>query len=180
MTTPNQEEQGGDGLPLSCQCGHISLTTPPLSLFRGLYHCHCTLCQKQSGSAFGTSLYFPSTSVFPLPKELEAKLSLYKHSDSESGNTMLNYFCPRCGVRIMHFGYLKTGEMREMMSFKGGLVDERKLDWAECKGKHIWTKSAVMPLVKEWECYERYPPVQVKEEEKKKEEVGDGNGDKTK
>ncbi|KAK4225373.1 Mss4-like protein [Podospora fimiseda] len=158
------------GYPLSCQCGHISFKTPPRSLSRGMAHCHCTLCQKQSASAFGTSLYFPSSSVFPLSPELESKLSLYKHNDSESGNTMYCYFCPKCGVRIMHSGVKPDGEMREVMSFKTGLIDGKELDWPGMKAKHIWVRSAVMPLAEGWECYEKYPDggMEKKEEEERK------------
>ncbi|KAK3988496.1 Mss4-like protein [Cladorrhinum sp. PSN332] len=175
MTTPNQDP----GLPLSCQCGHITLKTPPRSLLLGMAHCHCALCQKQSASAFGTSIYFPSSSVFPLSPELQSKLSVYKHNDSESGNTMHCYFCPKCGVRIMHMGVKPDGEVRELMSFKGGLVDDRELDWTSGdlgQVKHIWTKSAVMPLAEGWECYEKYPdgPGLTKEAEEKKNKVEGG------
>lgn len=56
----------------SCQCGAVTFTTPtpkPLAL----YICHCYHCQRETGSAFGTSAIFP---LFPLPStEL---LSCYK------------------------------------------------------------------------------------------------------
>ncbi|KAK4158751.1 Mss4-like protein [Cladorrhinum sp. PSN259] len=169
-TTTTAEQDNGRGLPLSCQCGFITLTTPPRSLFKGMAQCHCTICQKQSGSAFGTSIYFPTSAVFPLNPDLESKLSVYKHNESESGNTIVCYFCPRCGVRVMHAGFLPGGDMREIMCYKGGLVDGMELDWKELSTKHIWTKSAVMPLAEEWECYEKYPPVKPGVEQKGQDE----------
>ncbi|KAK4463930.1 Mss4-like protein [Cladorrhinum samala] len=149
------------GFPISCQCGYISLVTPPRSLLGGMAHCHCTSCRKQSASAFGTSIYFPTSSVFPLDPELESRLSLYEHAQTESGNTMRCYFCPRCGVRVLHAAVKPDGEMREMVSFKAGLVDgdeKEGLDWKGMKAKHIFTGSAVIKLEEGWECYDKYPP----------------------
>lgn len=152
MTAPPTKRDSDQGLPISCQCGHISLLTPPRSLLRGMAHCHCTLCQKQSASAFGTSIYFPASSVFPLDPELESRLSLYEHTQSESGNAMRCYFCPRCGVRVLHAAVKPDGEMREMVSFKAGLVDggKEELDWQGMKARHIWTGSAVIKLEEGW------------------------------
>lgn len=42
----------------SCQCGAVTFTTPTPQPVE-LWHCHCTDCRKQSGSAFGTSAFFP-------------------------------------------------------------------------------------------------------------------------
>ncbi|KAK4183475.1 Mss4-like protein [Podospora australis] len=149
MATPETK-----GLPASCECGYIRLTTPPQ--YRGMAHCHCTTCQKQSGSAFGTSLYFASDEVFPLPKDVEEKLSVYTHL-ADSGNTMRCYFCPKCGVRMMHSALLPDGTLRPIMSFKAGTIDG-ELDWKALKARHIFTRSAKMPLAAEWECFEGYPP----------------------
>ncbi len=39
----------------SCQCGQVKyeITGEPIILYR----CHCTECQKQSGSGFGMSMW---------------------------------------------------------------------------------------------------------------------------
>ncbi|KAK3323828.1 Mss4-like protein [Cercophora scortea] len=144
------------GLPVSCECGYIQFRTPS-SKPAGMAHCHCTNCQKQSASAFGTSLYFPAAQVFPLPAALEAKLSVFTHP-TDSGNTMHCYFCPRCGVRMLHACILPDGSRRDKVSFKAGTVDAGCLDWKGMKAKHIFTRSAVIELLPEWECYETYPP----------------------
>ncbi|KAK4197659.1 Mss4-like protein [Triangularia verruculosa] len=154
-----QESQKSDGFPLSCECGYITMTTPSRKP-SGMAHCHCKSCQKQSGSAFGTSIYYPTDQVFPLPPDLEAKLSVFDHG-TDSGNTMRCYFCPKCGVRIMHQGILPDGSWRGVMSFKAGALDEWPeqggLDWKAMQARHIWTRSARMGLCGEWEAYEKYP-----------------------
>lgn len=139
------------GLPVRCQCGHIRMTTPvpePLSMA----HCHCTECRLQSGSAYGTSAYFPIDHLFPLSEDLSSKLSVWTRP-TDLGNTMHCYFCPKCGTRIFHVSYTPDGKPRQYVSFKAGMV--QGLDWTDVK--HIWTKSAVVKLHDEWECYEKVP-----------------------
>ncbi|KAK3487909.1 Mss4-like protein [Neurospora hispaniola] len=145
------------GLPVSCECGYIKFQTPS-SKPLGTACCHCTSCRKQSASFFGTSVYFPTSQMFPLPADLESKLSVFTHP-AESGNTMHCYFCPKCGVRVFHAGVLPDGNMRPVVAIKGGVI-ESGLDWKEMKPKHIYTRSAVMELPEEWECYETTAPAQ--------------------
>ncbi|KAK0637035.1 Mss4-like protein [Bombardia bombarda] len=151
----NSEDTATDpGLPVSCECGYIRLRTPS-STPLGTAHCHCTACRKQSASLFGSSVYFPAEQVFPLPAELEAKLSVFSHP-TDSGSTMNCYFCPKCGVRILHAITLPDGNLRASVSFKGGAIDSG-LDWKSLNTKHIFTRSAVMKIPEEWECHETYP-----------------------
>lgn len=137
MSTPT-------GLPVSCQCGAISFHTPSPTP-SGMAHCHCTECRKQSASAFGTSVYFPSDQVFPLSPELEEKLAVFTRP-TDSGNTMHCYFCPKCGVRILHVMYDKDGKRLDKVSFKGGCVEG--LDW---KGfKHILSSRRLWIFRRGW------------------------------
>jgi hypothetical protein len=141
------------GLPVSCQCGNIqfrTLSTAPL----GIAHCHCTDCQKQSASAFGTSAYFPSADFFPLSPDLEKKLGVFTYT-ADSGNTKECYFCLECGVRIFHLSYYPDGTRREVVSIKAGCIDSG-LDWSSAK--HIFTRSAVFKIPEDREQYEAAPP----------------------
>jgi hypothetical protein len=79
----------------SCQCGAVTyvLNAQPL----GLWTCHCTECQRQTGSAFGMSMPVPSdglrfTGVEPA--------RWYRRA--ESGRRVEALFCARCGSRIAH------------------------------------------------------------------------------
>ncbi|KAI0878234.1 Mss4-like protein [Hypoxylon argillaceum] len=139
-------------LTVRCQCGRVTFPTPtatPLAVF----HCHCTECQKQSGSAFGTSAIFPAEGVFPLSPEAESRMGKYTR-DTDSGNTMDCYFCAACGSRLFHRTVGKDGAPRPTISVKGGCVEG--LDWSG--GKHIYVRSAVMEIPGEWEAYETMPP----------------------
>jgi len=149
------ENTSDSGLPVSCECGYISFRTPS-STPLGTAHCHCTSCRKQSASMFGTSVYFPADKVFPLPDDLNEKLSVFTHP-ADSGNTMHCYFCPRCGVRIFHAAVLPDGSLRPAVSFKGGAIDGG-INWEALDTKHIFTKSAVMKIPEGWTCFQEGPP----------------------
>ena len=75
-----------------CQCGQVryELTGEPIRLIA----CHCTECQRQSGSAFGMSM---------LVRQDDLKISGVTKSFVrvvDSGNENIVVFYPDCGVRI--------------------------------------------------------------------------------
>ena len=82
------EREGG------CQCGRVRyrITAQPYMLVA----CHCTECQRQSGSAFGLSLITPQDGVV-----VEGELNMFERS-SDSGRPLKCFFCPSCGTRIYH------------------------------------------------------------------------------
>ena len=79
----------------SCQCGevHYQIKGEPLVLYR----CHCTECQKQSGSGFGMSMWVRNDDF----KILRGSLKHF-HRIADSGGKMECFFCGNCGVRIYH------------------------------------------------------------------------------
>ncbi|KAK0715574.1 Mss4-like protein [Lasiosphaeris hirsuta] len=142
------------GLPVSCQCGDIRFSTPPGGpLFQAI--CHCTNCRKQTTSAFGMSVFFPSDKVFPLPAEVEAKIKVFEHG-CDSGNTMRCFFCPRCGVRVLQAAIKPDGSMRPAVSFRAGAIDSG-IEWP-WEGTHFFTRSAVIPIPEKATKFETLPP----------------------
>ncbi|KAK3314192.1 Mss4-like protein [Apodospora peruviana] len=139
-------------MKVQCQCGAVSFETPTPAP-TAVYHCHCTECQRQSSSAFGTSAIFPANGLFPLSADLQAKLGCWTRPAKE-GRTMDCYFCNACGVRIMHRIRNADGQERPTVSIKGGAVKD--LDWSEAT--HIYTRSAVVPIPPGAEKYETTPP----------------------
>ncbi|KAI4860692.1 Mss4-like protein [Hypoxylon rubiginosum] len=148
-----------DAKPLTvrCQCGSVSFPTPaakPLTLF----YCHCTECQKQTSSAFGTSAIFPAAGLFPLAPDLAGRLTRWTRrtegEDGGRGRTMDCYFCSACGSRLLHRIVDADGTPRSTVSIKGGCVEG--LDWTG--GMHIYVRSAVIKIPAEWEQYETVPP----------------------
>ena len=107
-----------------------------------MWFCHCIECQKQSGSAFGTSAIFP---LFELPAN--APISRWDRT-TDSGRLMKGYFCSKCGTRIIH----DSGTGR--VSVKGGTL--KGLNWGDAI--HIWTSRAVVPIPEGAEQYEKSPP----------------------
>ncbi|KAL1876175.1 hypothetical protein VTK73DRAFT_9613 [Phialemonium thermophilum] len=145
------------GLPISCQCGYIRFRTPtPKPL--GMAHCHCTECRKQSGSAFGTSAYFPANLFLPLDPDVADRLATCTRP-ADSGNILHCYFCPRCGVRLFHIAHFPDGRRREIVSVRAGCIEDAedgtKLDWSGVK--HVFMRSAVMKIPPEWEQYDTWP-----------------------
>lgn len=57
--------------------------------------CHCTWCQRRTGSAFGVEAVFRHESV-----TLTGTLSTYRHVSDESGRWLDQHFCARCGTNI--------------------------------------------------------------------------------
>jgi hypothetical protein len=108
-----------------CQCGRVRyrITAQPVMLVA----CHCTECQRQSGSAFGMSLIVPESGV-----ELDGELKMFERS-SDSGRPLKCFFCPECGTRIYHKpSYAPVINVRA-----GTLDDTRALE----PTMHAWVSS---------------------------------------
>ncbi|WP_316014771.1 GFA family protein [Roseobacter sp. HKCCA0434] len=129
-----------------CQCGAVryAIEGEPL----GFARCHCTDCQRQSGSAFGLSLYCVAEEV-----SWQGDLATFE-SVAESGNRVQRRFCSKCGVRMYHDGG------GDYISIKAGTLDPgHELE----PRAEIWTDSALpwVPLIEGVPRYERQPPDQM-------------------
>jgi hypothetical protein len=122
------EREGG------CQCGQVRyrITVEPLMLVA----CHCKECQRQSGSAFGMSLFVPAAGF-----ELQGTLKMFERQ-SDKGRPLRCFFCPECGTRIYH----EPSYGAAMRNVKAGTLDDTS--WLAPK-MHFWTQSkqpwAVIP-----------------------------------
>ena len=117
-------------LPLTgqCQCRSVAykITSPPLAV----YACHCTECQRQSGSAFSLSLVAERDSVLIA----EGKPAAWERHH-ESGRVIDCLFCAKCGTRLFHEPRANT----KVTIVKPGSLDDTS--WLFPVG-HIWTRSA--------------------------------------
>ncbi|KAK9452497.1 Mss4-like protein [Dipodascopsis uninucleata] len=77
--------------------------------------CHCKSCQRQSGSAFGTSLLFESTCF----RMTQGNTREFRRQ-SDSGAVMHGFFCPSCGTRL----YNKSSTTAGRVIVKGGTLDD--------------------------------------------------------
>lgn len=118
-------------LPLcgGCHCGALryELAAAPLII----YNCHCTNCQKITGSAFTVAATVPEAAlsfVKGTPARVEWK--------ADSGNVRFGLFCGACGSRIANGQVPSMG----VLSFRCGTFDDTS--WVEPVGD-IWTRSAM-------------------------------------
>lgn len=110
-----------------CQCGDVRYEV--VGQPRALVVCHCTDCQRQSGSAFGMTLVISEADF----RVTQGQLKDYT-SKAASGRAKLGAFCPRCGTRIYH----KPDWRRGTVSVKPGTLDDTS--WLK-PDMHIWTAS---------------------------------------
>lgn len=111
-----------------CLCGKIRYAvSQPL---QNIIACHCTHCQKASGSGASHNAAVQSSAVTFTSGQPKS------YSDTaQSGNTLFRYFCGDCGSPI----YSQRAKVPEMMVLKVGTLDasdEMKLVM------NIWTNSA--------------------------------------
>ena len=57
--------------------------------------CHCTFCQRATGSAFAVWPTFSDADV-----KLTGMLKTYEHRSDESARWIRLHFCPRCGTTV--------------------------------------------------------------------------------
>lgn len=135
-------------LPLAggCQCGALRYEIRQAP--KTLYACHCTECQRQSGSAFALSLVVPREAVAVTagtPRRWRRVL--------ESGRVIDGIFCGDCGTRLLH----EPERNPTATVVKPGTLDDTA--WLHPIG-HIWTRSAQpwFAIPQDTVNYEGQPP----------------------
>lgn len=110
--------------------------------------CHCTFCQRRTGSAFATAAFFPEERVTLTGDTL----SEYEHVSDESQTWLRLGFCHQCGTTV-------GVTIERLPGARGvfvGTFDDP--NWVKID-KHIWTRSAVKWMVfpPGVECHEKSP-----------------------
>ena len=77
-----------------CVCGAVRFTAVGAPLRVTI--CHCTWCQRRTGTAFGTEVVFESGQVLLSGDAV----SLYRHHSDESGRWLDVAFCRTCGTNL--------------------------------------------------------------------------------
>lgn len=111
-----------------CHCGKIS--------FEGMVEpdkvniCHCSDCQKLTGTAFRANIQTPSESFV-----IHGQPKIYVKT-ADSGAKRAHAFCPNCGTPI----YAAAPENTKTYSLRVGTLDER----AQLRPiRQIWSRSAL-------------------------------------
>ena len=111
-----------------CLCGDVRyrLSDAPLTL----YACHCTDCQRQTGSSFVLSMFVKRESLALEQGELrEYSLQL------ADGRRKHGRFCGRCSTRL----WGEPAALPGLAALRPGTLDDTS--WIHPIG-HIWTRSA--------------------------------------
>lgn len=112
-----------------CLCGNVRFRTtePPLRTIS----CHCSFCQRLTGSSFYTESLFSYDAV----EFNDSKLHRYQHTSDVSGKAVFVHFCPNCGTTVS----LTFGRWPELRAISRGSYDEPN---AVDITANIWTASA--------------------------------------
>lgn len=76
-----------------CLCGKVRYTVNADPMFTGV--CHCTTCQKQSGSAFTVVIGVQANSL-----SVQGDTTRFVNQ-GDSGKNVASRFCPTCGSTIV-------------------------------------------------------------------------------
>ena len=116
-------------LPCSgtCQCGGVTYTVSEEPLVT--YACHCTECQKRTGSAFSMGMVFSSGSI-----KFEGELASWTRA-SDLGNENTRYSCKKCGNNIYGIGSNIPG----LLKLQPGTLDSTQNVRPDA---HFWISSA--------------------------------------
>lgn len=126
-----------------CLCGDLryAMTGAPVRASV----CHCTYCQRRTGSAFAVLPFFREGQL----RLLRGTPSAYRHISDASGRWLEHGFCPRCGTTVT----LRVERAPGAVGIPGGTFDDPR--WFE-PSRHIWTGSK-LPWVAVPDGAEQHP-----------------------
>jgi hypothetical protein len=97
--------------------------------------CHCTWCQRRTGSAFGVAAVFQAEQI----EATGSQPKIYRHVSDESGRWLDLHFCPNCGTNIG----LTLEWVPGIFGVDGGTFDEPSwLDPERFDVRYVYRRSA--------------------------------------
>ena len=101
--------------------------------------CHCTFCQRLTGSAFLVEPIFERADV-----TFTGAWRTFEHRSDGSGKRVSVHFCERCGAHLM----LSFERFADVVGLCGGTFDDPNwFDRGPGKGRHIFIRSAQRGVV---------------------------------
>lgn len=115
-----------------CRCGQVRYSANTEPAFTGV--CHCTSCQKETGTAFNIVIAVPQAAlaIQGSPKSYASK--------GDSGKEVVAKFCPNCGSTLLSEPELMPG----MSIVRAGTLDDTS--WLKptmeiyCDSKQPWVE----------------------------------------
>jgi hypothetical protein len=116
-----------------CLCGDVRYATTAEPIWTTI--CHCTFCQRLTGSAFLVEPIFKRKAV----AFSGTATKTYDHRSDGSGMRVSVNFCGRCGTTL----YLDLERFPNVLGLCGGTFDDPNwFDRSPEKCRHIFTRSA--------------------------------------
>ena len=133
-----------------CVCGAIRFTATCEPLRVTI--CHCTWCQRRTGTAFGTEVVYNADQV-----RLTGSPARYRHVSDESGRWLDVEFCPTCGSNL-GFTLETAPGLRTLPA--GSFDDPSWISADRYKTRHVFLRSRrewseLSPLVETYEQHFR-------------------------
>jgi hypothetical protein len=94
-----------------CLCGKVRYSAEAEPIFVGV--CHCTNCQKSSGTAFNAVIAVPKPAV-----NLTGTVKTYE-GRGDTGNAVFKLFCPECGSPVAE----EAAVMADVVMIPTGTLD---------------------------------------------------------
>lgn len=104
-----------DGLDGGCFCTAVRMRITGPAIISG--HCHCTDCQKFSGTGHASGMVFAASDV-----HVSGETSQFGYT-VDSGHRLTRHFCPVCGVQVYH----ANDAYPETLTIPAGALDEPAL-----------------------------------------------------
>jgi hypothetical protein len=95
-----------------CLCGKVRYSADAEPLFAGV--CHCSTCQKGSGSAYNSVVAVPKSAV-----SLTGAVSIYE-GKGDTGNPTYRRFCSACGSPVQ----AEAAIMADVVMIPTGTLDD--------------------------------------------------------
>jgi len=130
-----------------CICGAVMYSIEGVP--KRITICHCTWCQRRTGSAFGVEAVFDDSQISFTGESLTS----YRHISDESGRWLDQHFCSRCGSKLG----LTLEAVPGIRSISAGSMDDPQwLEQEQFASRHVFTRSARCwsDIPTDAECYE--------------------------
>jgi hypothetical protein len=112
-----------------CLCGEVKVSIN--GAINDIIHCHCSLCRKNSGTAFATN-GFINTSDFQITLG-EEKLSAFSF---KPGRT--RYFCRQCGSPVYSANKDDPSRLRIRLGLLDSIISEKPISHNFVSSKANW------------------------------------------
>src|SRR5271157_5588601 len=100
-----------------CLCGAVKYSTDAEPIPGRGFLCHCTICQRHTGTAYAALMAFPADGITVI-----GALTTYTEPGGTTGEPLHRRFCPNCGTPII---VEREGGARTLIT--AGTLDDKSI-----------------------------------------------------